>query len=678
MCPTPAILRGAIFVALLAVAPTPLHAAAPPLDLPLEQLLEMDVRTASRKAERLQDVAAAVFVITREDIERSGVTSLPEALRLAPGIEVARLSNTRWAVSARGFNGRFANKLLVLLDGRSIYSPLFSGVLWEMEDTMLEDIDRIEVIRGPGAALWGSNAVNGVINIITRRARETVGTLAVGGGGTEERAFGAIRHGFAVGEGHVRIWAKVYDRDTSQDREGREGNDWGRSQRIGLRGDWSFGPERRLTVSAMAHRSPTGDRWDNADPAAATGATPYDLRQQNEGAHVVARHEWTLADGSEAALQAYVEGTSIDIPGQLTMHRRAVDVDFQHRLRFGDRHDIVWGLGVRQSSDNIDSSGIIRIVPREWTFRLASAFVQDEITMIPERLKANLGVRLEHNSLTGFEPQPTLRFAWTPTPQTTVWGGLSRAVRTPSRTELDAQLDLYVTPAAPPQPPILLRNLSTPARDLQSERVDSIELGWRHQAGADFSIDAALFHSRYDRLRTVRTGSASLEFVPVPHVVQTVVPMSSGRASVDGAELAVDWRATRTWRLQASYSYLRMRTSPDTDDPAEAGALASLEGALARHRVSLRSSFDLDARTRIDGWLRHVSALPGAAGSAARVDAYTTLDLRLAWRAAPAVELSLVGQNLLDAKHVEFEPDYLRSQTLAVRPSVYAKLLWRF
>jgi iron complex outermembrane receptor protein len=254
-----------------------------PLDISLEDLLRVEVTSASRKSERLHDVAAAVFVISRDDIERSGATSIPEALRMAPGVDVARLANNRWAVSIRGFNNRFGNKLLVLMDGRSIYSPIFSGVFWENEDTLLEDIDRIEVIRGPGAAMWGANAVNGVINIITRRPRDTQGNLLVAGAGSEERAFASFRHGGQAGDGHYRVWGKAFDRDESVTGDGRSGNDYWRSGRVGFRGDWSVASGQRLMLSGQAYSNDTGDRWQLPDLTSAQGVRLTDTKQNRQG-----------------------------------------------------------------------------------------------------------------------------------------------------------------------------------------------------------------------------------------------------------------------------------------------------------------------------------------------------------------------------------------------------------
>lgn len=675
-------IRLGVLAALFAFGST--LAATPPeaLDLSLEELLQVDVMTASRKAQRLQDVAAAVFVITREDIERSGATSIPEALRMAPGVQVARLANNRWAVSTRGFNGRFANKLLVLMDGRSLYSPLFSGVLWEAEDTLLEDIDRIEVIRGPGAAMWGANAVNGVINIITRKARDTQGNLLVAGAGTEERAFGALRHGGTAGDGHYRVWGKAFAREESVNLAGGRGNDdWG-SGRIGFRGDWPLATGNHLTLSGAAYSTRTGDRWNLPDVTSSQGFQPTDMQQNNKGVHVLGRHEWMFADGSEAAFQVYVDHAQVEIERVFNEWRTTADLDFQHRTRFGDQHDVIWGLGYRHSHDRISSQWIIGVLPETRNFSLLSAFVHDEIALLPDTLRLMLGARLEHNSFTGFEPQPNVRLMWTPTPVQALWGAVSRAVRTPSRAERDAEVQLFVTPAGAagnPSPlPVLTRNMPRDDHELAVEKVTAFELGYRRQFGANLSLDVAAFHNRYDDLRSAGLGTQQLVLSAAPYIVQNLTPNNSVKARTHGVELVFDWHAAPWWRIQPSYTYLHVSSSPTTDDPVDRANARSIEDSAPRHQLSLRSSMSLSGRQQLDFWVRHAGGLGSADAGASAIPAYTTLDVRYAWRPIEGLELSLVGQNLLDARHPEFVPDLLPSETLQVERGVYFKTKWQF
>ena len=652
-----------------------------PLDISLEDLLRVEVTSASRKSERLHDVAAAVYVISHEDIERSGATSIPEALRMAPGVNVARLANNRWAVSVRGFNNRFGNKLLVLMDGRSIYSPLFSGVIWENEDTLLEDIERIEVIRGPGAAMWGANAVNGVINIITRRPRDTQGNLLIAGAGSEERAFAAFRHGGEAGNGHYRVWGKAFDRDTAVTADGSSGNDYWRSGRVGFRGDWTISSGQRAMLSGQAYSNDTGDGWQVPDLTARQGVRLSDMQQTGKGAHLLGRSEWSLSDGSEAALQAYVDYSQLEVPGAFSEERTTIDMDFQHRRLFGERHDVLWGLGYRYSGDRIDSTGIINIQPDSRAFNLASAFVQDDITLLPNTLRMILGVRFETNNFTGYQPLPNARLMWTPTETQSLWGSVARAVRTPSRGELDATIDMSVLPPGAPgnpsQLPILTRNIPDD-HQLKTETVTAYELGYRQRFASHLSFDVAAFYNQYGDLRSAVLGARSVEFSPPPpHIVQTITPDNSLTAHTHGVEIAIDWSPLPWWRIQPIYSYLSLTTSSTTGDPMSIANAEVFNKSDPQHQLSLRSSMSLGDRQQFDLWLRYVSAL-GSDAARFSIPAYTTLDLRYAWRPTRDLELSLVGQNLLDNQHPEFVPSLLPAQTLEIERGVYVKAKWQF
>lgn len=652
--------------------------AATPADLSLEDLLKADVVTASRKSQALQGVPAAVFVISREDIERAGAASLPEALRLAPGIQVARLSADRWAVSARGFNGRFANKLLVLMDGRSIYSPLFSGVMWELEGTLMEDIERIEVIRGPGAALWGANAVNGVINIITRKARDTTDTLLTLGAGSQARGSIGLRQGWALAGGHVRLWARSEAQRGLDDARGGSGPGGAHTTRLGFRGDWTLASGQGLTLSGSATDNRSGDRWAEASLASATGARLVDRLQRTRAAHVLARWSLLGGDGSETIVQSYLERHQISADTVVHQQRSTFDLDVQHRPRLDGAHDLVLGGSLRHSVDQIQANGILVISPERRRFTLTSVFINDEISLLPERLRATLGLRLEHNSFTGFEPQPQARLAWTPNRSQTLWAAASRAVRTPSRAEPDAQVDLSVMPGQAGMPPLLLRNLPPANHRLDSETVQALEAGYRHQFDGNLSLDLALFQNRYRHVLGASLGAAGFELQPVPHAVQTISPTNLLAGTTAGLELALDWRPQRQWRLQAGYSHLRSALAATVADPVAQGAAASRNGSAPRHQLALRASLTPAPKHDLDLALRHVGALVGDGQAAARIDAYTTLDLRWAWRAQPGLLLALSAENLLQRRHAEFVPDALPSQTLLVPRAARLKAQWQF
>jgi iron complex outermembrane receptor protein len=649
-------------------------------DLSLEDLLKADVVTASRKAQAVQDVAAAVYVISREDIERSGASSLPAALSLAPGVEVQRLSSGRWAVGTRGFSGRFANKLLVLMDGRSIYSPLFSGVLWELEGTLIEDIDRIEVIRGPGAALWGANAVNGVINILTRHARDTQGTLVAAGTGTVERGSLSLRHGGTLGDGgkglsgHWRAWFSHQDAGHFDELSGAPANDDWHTTRAGFRTDLTLASGTALTISGGLANNSAGDRWYTAELTSPTGMAASEVEQRTNAAHLLARANLLGGDGSETVVQGYLATERVQGGIYFDEHRLTADIDVQHRPRPIGPHDLVLGATWRASTDRVGSGPVLfSFSPERRRFVVSSVFVNDEITLLPDALRATLGARLEHNSFTGWEPQPHVRLAWTPSGNRTLWGAVSRAVRTPSRAENDIEVDLRVIPASPPRPPVLLRSSGHLSGGLDAERVEARELGYRQQFDPALALDLALFDNRYQQLTGSATGPTLFEPTPVPHVVQLLVPGNRMHGRTRGGELVLDWRVQRSWRLQAAYSQVKTTVSSGSADPVAVASALSQAASTPQRQLSLRSTLALGSQVDVDARLRHVAAL-----SDGSVPSYNALDLRLAWRARPGLTVSLLGENLLKAHHVEGAPELLPSPTLRVPRSVRLKALWQF
>lgn len=668
----------ALAAALTALGGSPLARSEEGLEvtqMSLEDLMKIEVTTVSRKAQRLTDTAAAAFVLTGDDIQRSGATNLPEALRLVPGLEVARIGSSRWAVTARGFNSRFANKLLVLIDGRSVYSPLFSGVFWEAEDVLLEDIERVEVIRGSGAALWGANAVNGIINIVTKPARRTQGNLATALVGDEERSQAAVRHGRMLDDDTaLRLWAKGGERREVLDlQDQRSGANWTYA-RAGLRLDRDTANGGHLMVTGGVHDGASGETL-----LVPTLTAPYlglDYNDQvNRGANLLGRYEWTLASGAPASLQAYVDHSLIDMVGLLRERRTTLDLDFQSRLSLGEQHDLIWGGGYRYSADHIHTEGgIINIAPERSRLGLFNAFVHDEITLVPDAWKVIAGVKAEHNSYTGVELQPNLRVLWTPSAHQTVWGALSRAVRTPSRAERDATVDLQTTPPGTAQNPGPLPILAhvVPNHDLSSESVVSAELGYRAQLGSRLSLDLAAFSSRYRDLRSARSLGPTPDFTgPVPYIRYDSTTSNSMAARSSGIELALDWRATADWRLQGSYSHLRLKASRN-GDPANDGAAAAAEGNSPRQQLALRSSLDLAGNQQLDLRVKRVGERASVG-----IPAYTELDVRYAWRATRNLEFSVVGQNLLGT-HIESKSDPLPSLPLQVPRGAYAKVRWQF
>jgi iron complex outermembrane receptor protein len=644
------------------------------LDLPLEDLLRIELSSASRKTQQVQVVAAAVFVISREEIERSGARTIPEALRLAPGIEVARMANNRWAISVRGFNGRFANKLLVLKDGRSIYSPLFSGVLWEAEDAILDDIERIEVIRGPGAAMWGSNAVNGVINIITRNAATTQGSKVIASTATDEPASLTVRHGLAVGDGHLRISAKGFNRAPSTVANGEVGNgnkgndDW-TAGRLGLRGDWPAADSGRWTLIADFSRSRADDQMDFSE----FGQTQplFDVKQVNRGSNLSLHREMPMADGGQIDWQVSAETSFFSVESLFREKRATFSSDIQRRLPLGS-HELIVGASYRYSRDQVETTGPIPVPNPQQDWRIASVFANDELALIPERLRLSGGLRVDHDNWSGMQVQPNLRLAWTPDQDTTWWSSLARAARTPSRYELDIP---YVvpgsTPALPPfVPAVQMVRMPPAAGSLQAERVNTLELGFRQRVTAQLSLDLVAFASQYSHLISFNTLAP--QWVSPSQIFVPVVNANDATARTHGFEMAADWQVRPDWRLQANYSRLHLR-SPRLADPIETIVQSWWEGRVPRHRASLRSSWSLQEGQQLDLWLKYTSRLGNP-----EVPAYTALDLRYAVRIGKEAEIALVGQNLLDKRHLEFVPDYIPSPAREIGRSLMLKGTWLF
>jgi iron complex outermembrane receptor protein len=633
------------------------------LELDIDQLLNLEVTSAARKAQTLAETAAAVYVITQDDIRRSGVTNIPEALRLAPGVQVARIGADKWAITIRGFNGRFSNKLLVLMDGRSVYDPLYSGVFWHAQDYVLEDIARIEVIRGPGAALWGANAVNGIINIITKSAEQTQGTLVTTHAGTEDRGGLMVRHGGRWGEDTAyRIYAKGFEQDASITADGQDANDTWRGGQAGFRVDSRLNAREQLTVQGDIRRDESGEF---------TGvigflSPPYNLLRaiddSSRNYNLLTRYH-RQTETTRNTLQIYYDFFENHYDDQVRRWR-TFDLDWQQQLLSTGRHDWLWGLGYRWVRDEFEATPSTAVLPAETDLHLFSGFVQDEITLQSD-LFLTLGAKLEHHEITGWEFQPSARLLWSIAPTESLWTAVSRAVRTPARSQTGLIANgPVIPPLSPGNPgdlPIQTRYYGNPGVD--SEIVIAYEAGWRRQWDARLSTDLALFWNDYDHLSSAAIGAPFPEFEPVPHLVLPLEANNALSGHTYGLEIAADWRPLDDWRLQASYSYLRMNIN-------DSGVS---EGSDPRHQFSLLSSMQLSPQTELNLWLRYVDELPTL-----QIPAYTTLDARLAWSPDPGLTFSLVGQNLLDDRHAEYFSSSLGPVLGEIERSVYLKALWRF
>lgn len=644
------------------------------LDLNVEDLLNVQVTSVAKKAQALNDAPAAIFVISHEDIKRSGVTSIPEALRMAPGMDVSRIDANKWAVTSRGFNGRFANKLQVLIDGRSAYTRTFAGVYWENQDVMLEDVERIEVIRGPGATLWGANAVNGVINIITKTAADTQGALLNAGGGTEERGFGSFRYGAKLGENtHARAYIKGFDRDSNTHLTGKDANDSWTKVQGGFRMDSQLSQQDVVTLQ--------GDLYQNNINQSSyflSSTPPYQLvgNENNDsyGGNILGRWQHTTSVDSEYSLQLYYDTYS----RRETLYddkRDTLDVDFQHRFDLLNWHDIVWGLSYRFGHDNLSGNTLANgskgavVQPASVNDQVFSGFIQDELTLIDNQLWLTVGSKFEHNDYSGFEGQPSARMMWAPHHQHRLWTGVSRAVRTPSRGE---QTNTTTAKFFPPNTifpsPLPILGQIEGTRAFQSEEVLTYEAGYRVALSKSVSFDITGFYSDYSDLRATANGRPSLKGNAL------ILPMTlnnAGSADTFGVEVVSVWQMLDWWRWDFNYSWLE-------SEFAGQGPQSATPATSPEHRVSLRAGLSVLPTLDVDLWGRYISTqyTTGSLGNF-NPNGYFNLDLRVAWRPLSNLELSLVGQNLVADKHLEYVQENQTFPT-ALDRGFYGKLSWSF
>ncbi len=653
-----------LILGLLVVLPAPVSAQVDLIKMNLQQLMNIDVSTVSKRPERLFEAAAAIHVITGEDIRRSGVRSIPEALRLAPGVNVARIDANKWAVTARGFNSRAADKLLVLIDGRSVYTPSSSGVFWDVQHYLLKDIDRIEVIRGSGSALWGANAVNGVINIITKDAFSTEDSYVTVGAGTEELGFGDVRIGYRISEhGSVRAYFDYVNRD---DLDG--GFDaWWRAQG-GARTDWHWG-EHHLTVQGDYYGGLTRQR--QVVPSLTAPHLPViNERFDVAGGNVLARYERQYDAETSVQLQVYYDRTKRDdlVFGGT---RDTIDFDFQHRFPILPQNDFIYGLGLRYFHDEFfnDKPEFVIWDPAKSNHFLYSGFLQNELSLFDDRLRLTLGTKIEYNDFTHWEFQPNVRLTWLPAPRHVVWAAVSRAVQTPARNANDIRILLPVPPITPPGSPLPIFFVGLGDDSIGSLELISYELGYRVQPTDTLLFDVAAFYNDYDNLVTGEVGQPVLGDPPT-HLLIPSISVNGGGGKSYGVEISAEWRPFDIWRLVGSYSYLKIDLK---------SSLTSLfvEGQDPRHQASLRSSLDLPWNLDLDVWGRFVDNLPTFA--ALDVDAYVDLDIRLGWQPLTGFEVAVVGQNLLGATRAEFgSQQFNRTLPSRVQRGFYAQISYEF
>ncbi len=596
----------------------------------LDQLMAMTVTSVSKKDQPVQQTAAAVYVLTNEDIRRAGVTSIPDALRLVPGVQVAQVNAGEWAVGIRGFGTRSTNNLLVLIDGRAVYNPLFAGVFWEVQDVLLEDIERIEVIRGPGGAVWGANAVNGVINIITKSARDTTGGLITTGMGTEERGFVGARYGMQLDDNRfLRIYSKYFDRDEGY-RPGGSHDD-AQVGRLGFRLDDQLNDQDDLTLWGNMYQGGIGE-----DQLTAPGGFD-DIG--HSGVNLQASWQRQLNDNSRLTLQSYLAHTEF-ISRALDEIRDTVDLELEHHFQPVPEQDIVWGLGYRFTTDTIDEGVGLDLDPDKRGDHLFSAFIQDAFSFLDKAITLTLGSKIEHNDYTGIEVQPAVSIAWSPNDRMTWWSSVARAVRTPSRLEADFVIPNRFNP--------VIRG----SRDMDSEELVAWEVGYRVRPHRNVMLDLATYFNDYDKLITLDNGTI----------------MNKMQGSVYGIDGTARWQIVPAWRLETSYALLQMDLDVDATSN-DAGRAANLEGGSPSKQLSFRSVSSLSRTVEFDWGLRYSDDLP-----ALNVPAYLVADIRLGWKIREHLEFSVVARNLLDNHH----PEQGSATTTEVQESVYGKITWRF
>jgi iron complex outermembrane recepter protein len=661
-------------VALLVALSLSLSARAqnPPEDLAkmsVEDLMNVEVTSVSKKEQKASQTAAAIFVITQDDIRRSGANNIPDLLRMVPGVNVAQINSNIWAISVRGFNGEFSNKLLVMLDGRIVYLPTFSGVFWDVLDVPLEDIERIEVIRGSGGATWGANAVDGVINIITTKASKTHGGMVVAGAGNLDQGFGTAQYGGTAGQStDYRVFLKYFNQYHLPGLQSPNGGDGWHILRGGFRTDSKLSPKDELSVTGDIYSSRTGDLDSQVGSfASPTVQAVYD-ESNTTGGYVQADWIHRQSERSDTSLQVSFDRYRRN--DALRETRNTLDIDFAHHFRWGSRQDVVWGVGYRYSSSTTDGDLFFSLKPADLNTQLFSAFLQDEIALIPDRLSLIAGAKIEHNYFTGFGVMPTLRATWALREHQMVWAAISRALRTPS--EIDTASQITVNGFVPPSgPPVVIRIVGNPA--FQNETEIAYEAGYRNQIYDRLSLDLTAYYNSYNQLQTSEPEPAFLETDPAPpHIVMPLEYKNLMQGETHGVEAFANWKISSRWTLTPAYAFeeIHLHLDPASQDTS---SVATGEGSSPRQWARVGSHVALIHGLVWDASANFVGRLANPA-----VPSYTRIDSQLSWHLREHLFASLVGQNLAQDHHIEFLNILGTGFTSYMKRSGYLKLTWRF
>jgi iron complex outermembrane receptor protein len=634
----------------------------------LEDLMNIKVISVSKTEEAISRTAAAIFVITQEDIRGSGATNIPDLLRMVPGMDVAQIDSNVWAISARGFNQRFANKLLVLVDGRSVYAPSFGGVYWDTLDIPLDDIERIEVIRGPGGSIWGTNAVNGVINIITKRTSETKGALVTAGGGNVDQGFGTVQYGGSAGQStDFRVFTKYSDQGRMPAIGGPTDGDGWHMLRGGFRTDTTISPNDTLTFQGDIYSAREG--YPSIYLATIVSQpVPVDFEINLSGGFLqgVWNHTYSARSGStlQVSYDAYERNDTVGD------HRGTANVDFSYHSAIGDRHNLAWGLNYSNSNSHSAGTFFTSFVPANLDTQIFGAFLQDEIAIIPDQLYLTVGTKLEHNYYTGFNVMPSARAAWTPTSHQTLWAAISDAVRSPAAFDAGFRGNVSSFPG-PGGTPVVLAFVSNP--DVNDESLVAYELGYRNTISNRVSIDFASYYNDYDHLETIENAPEFFESTPPPpHYVSPFTYKNLMYGGVEGIETFASWKVSNRWTLNPGYAFEEphMHLRPASQDVT---GVPAAQGNSPDHSAQVRSRVELPHGLTWDASAYFVNRL-----TAPVVPSYTRVDTQFTWQFAEGASISLVGQNLAQDRHLEFIDGLGSVRSALIKRGVYAKFAWKF
>ena len=637
--------------------------------------MNIEVTSVSKKEQKLSRVAAAIFVITQEDIRRSGATNIPDLLRMVPGLDIAQMNGSTWAIASRGFNDQFSNKLLVTIDGRIVYTPNFDGVYWDMVDLPLEDIDRIEVIRGPGGSIWGANAVNGVISIYTKRAADTRGALLETTAGTSVQGAATAEYGASAAHNtDFRLFAKYFNNDHLLDPFAQSGDDGWHMLRAGFRTDSAFSTKDSVTFAGNLYTAREGELGYFLPSVTSPALVPIAEEISYAGGFIQSDWKHQYSDRSDSDLQlSFTRYRRDDLLEPET--RDTFYADYQHHFAWGQRHDLIWGGGYYFSGDQIDGTFTVSFNPPGKNLQVVNVFVQDQIAVLPDKLYLTAGTKLEHNDFTGFGLMPSLRATFTPSSRNMFWAAVSRALRTPSRNDSNIVVNTGSYPG-PNGTPVLVAFFGN--HSFQNERLVAYEAGYRAMFSKDFSLDLAAYLDHYDRLQSFEPGAVYFQPAPAPpHEVQPYFYDNLLYGESHGMEAAAKWKVSSRWQLSPGFAFEAMHLHQDATS-LDDSSIPYFQGNAPKRMAQLRSHLDLTNSLSWDASAYYVDPLTdqGYSGNV-RIPAYTRVDTGMTWKLQEDWSLRVVGQNLARDHHLEFDDIFGAMQSSQIKRSAYLQLTWR-